>query len=96
MEERGFKDDSIVWGLLSERMAMPPIQVRLQVLREDQEVRIKPAKPEVPTQVEMPARQQDTQVYKMEERFWLEEDISIETVFKARGLDRSLWKWIGK
>lgn len=77
-------------------MVMPPIQVRLQVLREDQEVRIKPAKLEVPTQVEIPARQQDTQVYKMEERFWLEEDISIDTVFKARGLDRSPRKWIGK
>lgn len=63
-------------------------------MREDQEVRVELAKVETPIQERYQVGSEDTQVYKTRERLRLEEDISIETVFKARGLDRSSRKWI--
>lgn len=56
MKERGFKDDSKVLGLVCGRMAAPSTQgscKKEQVLREDQEIRVKLAKLEIPMQVEM-------------------------------------------
>lgn len=46
-----------------------------QVLREDQEIRVILAKLEVLMQAEMSSGQQDTQAYKTEEGFRLEENI---------------------